>query len=266
MNPLDRFAVIRTPDASQMSGAIHRFYGENRLKVAGKPASFNGHVNYLQLGDLGISFGGFGSDVELYFPNGTDRYAIPICVAGGGELRAGAQTVALDREQTGILTAGRSTSLSFVDAFETTVVQIDAEPLTRKLGGLIGFQPESQLVFEPALDFRRQTAGFWRRLVQFLISEVDSQGENVDKPGIIELEQTLMVALLRSTPHNFSHLLDGEPHRSAPWQVRRAEEYIEANWHRPITIEALAAATNSSARSLFHSFNGSQVRSLSYPP
>jgi len=49
-------------------------------------------------------------------------------------------------------------------------------------------------------------------------------------------------------------LLHGEPVATAPWQVRRAEQFIEANWDQPTTIEALVAATNVSARSLFSSF------------
>ena len=35
---------------------------------------------------------------------------------------------------------------------------------------------------------------------------------------------------------------------AASLPFRLAEEFIEANWDRPITIEALAAATNVSAR------------------
>jgi transcriptional regulator GlxA family with amidase domain len=45
---------------------------------------------------------------------------------------------------------------------------------------------------------------------------------------------------------------------AASWQVRNAEAYIEANWSRPITIEAIAAATGISVRSLFKSFSRSK--------
>jgi transcriptional regulator GlxA family with amidase domain len=40
--------------------------------------------------------------------------------------------------------------------------------------------------------------------------------------------------------------------------VRRAEDYIEAHWDQPITVEALALVTNSSARSVFHTFKQSR--------
>jgi transcriptional regulator GlxA family with amidase domain len=64
----------------------------------------------------------------------------------------------------------------------------------------------------------------------------------------------MMTSLLLASVSNYSGLLHGEPVAAAPWQVRRAEQFIEANWDQPITIEMLVAATNVSARSLFSSF------------
>ena len=70
-----------------------------------------------------------------------------------------------------------------------------------------------------------------------------------------ELRQAMMTSFLLANANNHRGLLHGEPVAAAPWQVRRAEQFIEANWDQPITIEALASATNVSARGLFSSFN-----------
>ena len=51
-----------------------------------------------------------------------------------------------------------------------------------------------------------------------------------------------------STPDN------RKPCSIAPWQVVRAEEYIEANWNSVLTIKSLAEAIGASARSIFLSF------------
>jgi hypothetical protein len=75
---------------------------------------------------------------------------------------------------------------------------------------------------------------------------------------LAELEQSVIVAFLCANRHDESHLLDREPMGAAPWQVRRAEEYIEAHWDQPITVDALAVATGASARSIFHFFNTSR--------
>jgi transcriptional regulator GlxA family with amidase domain len=52
-------------------------------------------------------------------------------------------------------------------------------------------------------------------------------------------------------------LFELEPRNAAPWQIRRAEEFIEANWSRPINMQQLTAATGINARSLFRAFQRS---------
>jgi len=57
-----------------------------------------------------------------------------------------------------------------------------------------------------------------------------------------------------SCRNNFSEVLEQEAPSAAAQQVRRAEEYIEAHWNEPITVERLAALTNVSVRSLYLAF------------
>jgi transcriptional regulator GlxA family with amidase domain len=80
--------------------------------------------------------------------------------------------------------------------------------------------------------------------------------EDSDPPSLVlaELEQVMLVAFLSGTDHNYSHLLNGSPCNSSPWQVHRLEEYMEANWDQPVSIEALAVVADTSARSIFRSF------------
>jgi transcriptional regulator GlxA family with amidase domain len=58
-----------------------------------------------------------------------------------------------------------------------------------------------------------------------------------------------------------SSQLDSRERASTSWQVRRAEEYIEAHWSEPITIAGLARATAASARSIFFHFKNSRGQS-----
>ena len=84
--------------------------------------------------------------------------------------------------------------------------------------------------------------------------EADREDATLPDIAIAECEQLLMVLFLTSNKHNFSRLLDGRAPQAAPWQVRVVEEYIRANWQRPITIEALAEATGVGIRSMFKTF------------
>jgi AraC-like DNA-binding protein len=185
-------------------------------------------------------------------------YTIPIVCTGGGTAKSGAATIAVSREQTAVFTPGRPLFLAYGETFETFNVQLDTQTVANKLASLVGFQPEASLVFEPTFDLRRSGAAFWRRFLEFFIAEIDAHASEIPETAIVEMEQALIVMFLQCAPNNFGHLLDGTLHRTAPWQVRRVEEYIEANWHKPITIEILAAETSASARSIFHTFKASR--------
>jgi transcriptional regulator GlxA family with amidase domain len=99
------------------------------------------------------------------------------------------------------------------------------------------------------------------RLLMFIIGELDWAGPKMPSLTLQELEQAVIVSFLSNNEHNCSTLLQHAPQPAAAWQVRRAEEYIAAHWNEPITIEALADVTATSARSLFHHFRRTRGQS-----
>jgi AraC-like DNA-binding protein len=125
--------------------------------------------------------------------------------------------------------------------------------LISKLAAIVGDLRLGPLHFDPAVVARASHSKRLERLIRFVATEVEL---SLPMPLIMqsELQQAMMTSFLLANTNNYSELLLSEPVTAAPWQVRIAEQFIEANWNRPITIEALAAATNVSARSLFYSF------------
>jgi len=92
----------------------------------------------------------------------------------------------------------------------------------------------------------------------FTVEQADSRASAFHPLALAEFEQAILVTFLSALRHNYSHLLRRPGRSIAPWQVRRAEEYIESNWDQPLTIEALALVTGISTRSLFLSFQKSR--------
>lgn len=76
----------------------------------------------------------------------------------------------------------------------------------------------------------------------------------VPKPLQAEFEQAIMVMFLRASRHRYSHLLEEGALDVTPTEVRRAEDYIEAHWREPLTLEGLAAVSGSNVLSLVRSF------------
>jgi len=131
---------------------------------------------------------------------------------------------------------------------------MDPEALLKAISTLVGAPAVCRLKLDLSNFGARPEARLSRGLVKLLVEELDAEDSTPSPLVLAELEQAILVAFLYGNRHNYSDLLDGRPPSAAPWQIRRVEEYIEANWDQPITIEALAVVANASARSVFHSF------------
>ena len=119
--------------------------------------------------------------------------------------------------------------------------------LARKLSALVDTPMDSKIEIVPRHEDGTGFAAL-QRLVSYLADEISAPDNALAAPALAELEQAVLVAFLYANPNHFSKLLYRKPCSIAPWQVVRAEEYIEANWNSVLTIESLAEAIGASAR------------------
>lgn len=200
------------------------------------------------------------------------RYTVPM-VVGLGEAqsfgmrfqRRGSAAVTIGKRQfpitphsSCIVSHGVPAVVEYCRDYEQVMLRINAEALKTKLAAIAGRPIPSDIVFQPNVDLQTPAAQFLRATFDALVQLLDRAGPSFPSLAWAELEQALMVAFLASNPHNYSHWMDGVPPGVAPWQVTRAEDYIEANWHRPLEVEAIAAETGTSGRSLFRAFKQSR--------
>jgi AraC-like DNA-binding protein len=140
-------------------------------------------------------------------------------------------------------------------SYASLFLKISPEAINRKLATLIGNSIGRPLEFSGEFDRSALAAQF--RLLSFFIAEIDLSMGALPRLMLQEFEQALIVAHLCANLSNYSDRLNAKP-VAAPWQVQRAIDFIQANWDRPLTIEALASATGASARSLFAAFQKSR--------
>lgn len=134
--------------------------------------------------------------------------------------------------------------------------------MERKLTALLGARPNRKIEFAPRSDLSREHIQRLRDLVVFLSQQLSNAEASMPKILLQELEEAILIAFLSVNEHTFSRHLLEDALLATPREVRRAEEYIEANWDRSISIEQLVEVTNVSARSLFRAFR----RTRSYSP
>jgi AraC-like DNA-binding protein len=253
--PLDSFPLVRTTDLDQLRPVLATLFQDSVFDIGSDRDSVTSCINYCPLQHTGLMYGNFGAAIRASF--GEMRFYVQgITIRGTGEqLTNGKATSA---NVGGLLSPRTNLRLNFGTGFELIALNIEADALTQKLGAIIGVAPSKPILFEVDPEFGHPAALRLRRLIEFLAKKLNSGLLDMPVVALVEIEQALMMWFLVGNRHNYSHLLNSRSRSAGPWQVKRAEEYIEANWDQPLTIEVLADVTGASARSLFHAFKQSR--------
>jgi len=249
---LHRFSVSESGDADALSATLAPWFGPTVIEPARGSRVIQARFNISRLKKIAVGCGTVDQAFSMKVANaGSFSHGFPI--RGIGEHINNGLTVR-DLPHKGALGAPGPMSLSYSSNFELSALFIGPQTLSNTLSALTGLSAIGRLELDKSNYESRPEAAMLRRLVTLMIAELDGEDPNLSPIVLAELEQAILVAFLCGTGHNYCQLLNGRPPSTGPWQLRRAEEYIEANWDQPITIEALAVIANASARSIFHSF------------
>jgi transcriptional regulator GlxA family with amidase domain len=93
-----------------------------------------------------------------------------------------------------------------------------------------------------------------RRRIFSFATDFNERGTFFSDLAAAEVERMVIMKFLMCHRHSYTQFLLREPLPAGSSAVRRVEEFIEANWDKPIDIEAMVAVANVSARSLFRQF------------
>jgi AraC-like DNA-binding protein len=258
--PLDSFAIIRSRNIGEVREAVIRNYGA-RLHLPLRAEGLDVRVNTWRSQNIGLTYSSYGrAPAQLEFP-AANFFRQYICLQGSAEIRFSRIRRQVTNEESWVVPPEIHT-IDFAPSFEHFGLIIKADALLNKLAALTGISPSRKLVFDHTTRATGQAIANLRRLLVFLATELDdASGSKMPPLAFSELEQAALASFLCNNPNNYSNLLNDRSSPVASWQVRRAEEYIEAHWDQPITIEELARVTSASTRSLFHQFKRTRGQS-----
>lgn len=252
--PLDRFPLVRASHVEGAREAFSEVYSNNlTVEPLQKSGVIDITVNSCQLSQTGMNYTGYGAGVRVNF-SGSRFVTLSFPIKGGAKTVIGDFERALG-PQCGLITPAERAFTATLNAdYEHIVLRMDPAALTDKLAALIGAPVDELPQFDPLLEFSGVSARLLRDNFFFLVDMVSTATAPVPTLLQAEFEQALMVMFLCASRHRYSHLLDDGPPDAAPAEVRRAEDYIEANWQEPIRLEDLAAVTDTSVLSLVRAF------------
>jgi AraC-like DNA-binding protein len=251
-DPLFRYPAIRTSSVEEFESELVGIYGATGFDLP-DPKSLRGRGNFIQLSDIALGFGACGTSTTIFFGEG-DFARLQLPLRGHGATRCGKEVTQVSAGRPSLTSPGRPSMLDYGDDFEQLFVRVGSGAIERKLAVLLGRSIGREFEFELAEFAGPAMMSGLRHLIDLLVEQLDDEHSRLAPVALRELEQAVILQLLFASRHNFSALLAREPLDTTPVHVRRVEAFIEANWSRPITIEALAETAGVSARTLFRAF------------
>ena len=250
--PLHKFPVCDSSKVDDWSAATLPVFGPTRVEPKRGSKAFRALLNLCRLQRTALSYGSFGGAFSVSVPESVS-FVQGLPIRGSGEhVNNGTKVPYSPRK--GAVGAPGAVALSYEANVEVVSVFMKPDALNDTLSGLIGAPLGRKLELDKSNYDCRPEPRMIRSLVSLMIAELDREEGDLSPLVLAEFEQAILVAFLCGTGHNYGRLLDGRPRGLAPSQVRLVEEYIEAHWNQPVSIEGLAVAANASARSVFHAF------------
>jgi AraC-like DNA-binding protein len=259
LRPLHRFPLINTHSPDEFQQTLVTHFGALGFDIRGEETEFEASRSYLKLKSVDLVFGACSTAYRVRFP-GVPLIKQHFALHKAGRTSFDGSQFNITPKEASVIPAGVEMTHEYQAGFEQFIFRVEASALQAKLSAMVGMPIARNIEFarrsidNPAL--RRM-----RRMLEFMVSELDRDDGKVPIAALVEFEQVLLVGFLIANRHNFSDVLEREQARPAPWQVRLVEDYILANWNRPITVEALAEAAGASTRSIFKAFKDSRNRS-----
>lgn len=250
--PLSRYPAIRTSRVDEFEDRLKTVYDATGF-VLPKPSDLAVRGNFVRLNDVAIGFGTCGTAATISFSESDfARLQVPIC--GQGVTRSGGRETIVGPGGASLTSSGRPAVLDYGEGFEQLFVRVTTRALQRKLELLLDAPLRRPIDFELAGFADPAMLSGLRQLIGLLVQQLDDEGALLSPLALREMEQAVIVQLLYTARHNFSAMLEREsPDADAP-PLRKVEAYIEANWNRPIEIDALVEVAGVSARTLYKSF------------
>jgi len=251
--PLHNLPLIRSRDVEEARSWFAHAFSTPLIMQARSAHAFDATINGHQFQNMGLFYVTFGAAVEFKFqPAGLFCQLFPI--SGRGEIAFGRSSFGLTGRAGAVSPPNVPVCAHLSADYEHLVLRVNARALTEKLVAMTGVNISEPLRMEAQQSKKHPAAQMLQHYLPLFADSLNRSTPPFPNWWTTQTEQLLMTLFLCAHRHNYSHLLEQQPRDAAPSQIRQAEEYIEANARRAITLEELADITGVSAFSLFSSF------------
>lgn len=242
--------IFRARDRDTLSARLMEGYRATIRRTDEAAVPLLAIANRLQVGGVHLHYCRYDAPVQIAFP-AMAGYRQLVCLSGHGEIVSSRRRMAIDGDHAGTLPPETPFEAAYSQGYQHMVLQFDEESLRRKAEALAGQALPRDLRLSIMQPLPRAGRSRTRHIARALGQIFASEGAHLDT-WAIEMSHALTSAFLIETLDG--DLLQTSAKESGRTSVSLLEDYIHANWRRPIGAEDIAEACGVSVRSVFARF------------
>jgi len=213
-------------------------FGAKRFEASGS-SHFFGRSAVATLGSASLTMCAYGAPSLAEFPE-AEFVRLQFAFSGAARTTIARQSVEVSASQSCVTPADRRCRIEFGAGYRQILLRVEQGAMERKITALLGAKPRGRLEFATGSGQDHRHLESLKSLIRFLAGELATSTIQLPHFLLREFEETLLVAFLKAVPNSFSDRLHRAPNEDTAAHVRRIEEYIDAHWELPLTVEDLA--------------------------
>lgn len=251
---LASYRLFHSCDLEETRNTVARIFKPHALGVQGPRQKLDAEMDHLALGSASINRLRYGANVTIEPETLDDFLLVQIPLTGTAKIRCGNDSLISTPNRASVLTPSLSVHMQWQGICDQLIVKLERQLLESVCSANLGHALPRPIEFKLGMDLTKDGGLAWRQLITFLTTSHFITGANLHRVFTRQIEQLLASTLLTLQPNNYSEILTNPaPTPDLPY-IRRAEDYIQANCHRPITMEDLSRHAHISTRSLYKGF------------
>lgn len=250
-SPLAPGEILRAEDRDSLAEALWGNYGARLISTANGASPFFALANRVQVGAVHLHYCRYDAPVEIQFSDMAGVRQM-LCLSSRGRISSAGRQVQIDADATMIVPSDSSFLATYDAGYQHLVTQFDEEALRQKAWALVGYSRAGPLTM-PTLEALPTSPRIRSQAITKALAQILATDGRLDMP-LVELTQALSTAFLFENLTGFGDRLAQEPKSASTSAMKTLEDYIQANWNRPLTVEEIATACNVSVRSVFARF------------
>jgi AraC-like DNA-binding protein len=261
--PLGRFKAVDTCRPDDAREQIGRIFCPHLLLPHGRGAAgFHARHHSAPQPGYSVNFVAYGAEVDIDPGELGSFFLLQLPLAGAARVACGASSTAAEARRAGsILSPSLPTRMTWMAGAEKLIVQLDRTPVERLLGAMTDGAAD-RVEFATPVPFETPEGATLLHHAELMLAAADATGPLPDA-YLTRLRDGLIALLLESLDHSARAHFAAPPAAPSPRAVRRAEAFIEAHAHEPLTMAEIAAHAGVSLRSLQVGFRRCRGTTLS---